>query len=191
MRHKDAKHLVMKLKETVILSAALLAFSEAGSADALTNQQVMEPVVAASKGNTADMIKLISNAKSGDAYAQTELGLFYVEKKNYAKAISWFQKAANHGYAPAEDGLALVYYKGLGVPQNYIKAAYWYKKAAQQGNISAEYTLGLMYANGQGVDKNNKAAIYWWQKAAAQGGEYGNIARHNITIVEHNNSEQG
>nr|WP_325799751.1 hypothetical protein [Acidithiobacillus ferriphilus] len=72
-----------------------------------------------------------------------------------------------------------------------MKAAYWYKKAAQQENISAEYTLGLMYANGQGVDKNNKAAIYWWQKAAAQGGEYGNIARHNITIVEHNNSEQG
>ena len=174
----------MKLKKTTILSAALLAFSATGSADALTNQQVKELVAAANKGNYADLTRLTSNAKDGDANAQTGLGLFYVEKKNYAKAISWFQKAANHGYAPAEDGLALVYYKGLGVPQNYIKAAYWYGKAAQQGDVAAEYTLGLSYAKGQGVHMDTETAIYWWKKVAAQGGAYGTMAQHDINILE-------
>lgn len=159
----------MKLKKTVIILAALLSFSAAAPADALTNQMIKEHIVAANKGNHADLTRLTSDAKNGDANAQTELGLFYVENKNYAKAIYWFKKAANHGYAQAEDGLAVAYYKGLGVPQNYTKAAYWYGKAAQQGDIAAEYTLGLAYHEGQGVPQNWRKSIYWFRKAANQG----------------------
>ena len=52
---------------------------------------------------------------------------------------------AEQGNIKAQYNLALMYYKGEGVPQNYEEAIKWYNKAAEQGNIKAQYNLALMY----------------------------------------------
>ena len=47
-----------------------------------------------------------------------------------AKAIQWYLKAANQGYASAQATVGSMYYSDKGVTQNYAKAIEWYSKAA-------------------------------------------------------------
>jgi len=63
------------------------------------------------------------------------------------EAVTWFRKAAEQGLADAQFNLALMYWKGYGLPQDYIKAVAWYQKAARQGFTNAQYNLGVMYEN--------------------------------------------
>jgi TonB family protein len=44
--------------------------------------------------------------------------------------MTWYRKAADHGYAEAESKIGSLYEKGLGVPQDQSQAEGWYKKAA-------------------------------------------------------------
>ena len=59
-------------------------------------------------------------------------------KQDYAKALEWFQKAAEQGYATAQNNLGSMYYNGQGVKVNYAKAAEWFQKAAQQCDETAQ-----------------------------------------------------
>ena len=47
--------------------------------------------------------------------------------------------------AIAQDNLAFMYQKGLGVTQDYTEAVNWYRKAAEQGNAQGQANLGDMY----------------------------------------------
>ena len=101
-------------------------------------------------------------ANQGNAKAETALGLIYlttaytnnllgyqfhnandiaIATKDYPKALYWFKKAAEQGYANAENYLGYMYEQGLGVPQDYNKALYWYKKAAKKGSKQAKREL--------------------------------------------------
>ena len=80
-----------------------------------------------------------------------------------------YLKAAERGDAPAQFNLALMYDRGLGVPQDYAVALKWLRKAAEQGFIEAEFNLGNMYDNGLGVSSDNAQAVKWFRKAAEQG----------------------
>ena len=61
-----------------------------------------------------------------------------------AAALSWFRKAADQGYAPAQNKLGLMYLIGRGVSQDDAIAANWLQKAADQGYAPAQDNLGLM-----------------------------------------------
>ncbi len=76
---------------------------------------------------------------------------------------------AEQGDAKAQYNLALMYYKGKGVPQDDQEAAKWYRKAAEQGNAKAQNNLGIMYYKGKGIPQNYQAAAKWYRKAAEQG----------------------
>ena len=39
--------------------------------------------------------------------------------KDYSEAEKWYRKAAEQGFARAQDNLGWMYYKGYGVQQNY------------------------------------------------------------------------
>ncbi len=80
-----------------------------------------------------------------------------------------YLKAAERGHAPAQFNLALMYDRGLGVPQDYVVALKWLRKAAEQGFVEAEFNLGNMYDNGLGVSSDNAEAVKWFRKAAEQG----------------------
>lgn len=107
------------------------------------------------------------------AKSQFELGKRYFdgkeEKEDLEKAVYWFKKAAELGYADSQLELGKCYEYGHGVEKDYKQAAYWYKKAADQDNSSAQYYLGCLYHFGFGVEKDYKMAIYWFKKAAELG----------------------
>jgi len=52
--------------------------------------------------------------------------------------MRWFQKAADQGYAVAQNNLGWLYQNGWGVSKDYAQAMMWYRKAALQGNGKAE-----------------------------------------------------
>jgi TPR repeat protein len=90
-------------------------------------------------------------------------------RKDYAQALAWFQKAADHGNTVAQDFVGNIYYFGQGVPRDYAQAMTWYRKAADQGNADAQNAVGNIYYNGQGVPQDYALALNWYRKAADQG----------------------
>ena len=77
-------------------------------------------------------------AKTGDATAQTAVGLIYYQGNN------------------AE------------VPQNYEQALFWLQKAASQDIYAAEKTLADMYMLGQGTKRDPQLSHFYADKAAEQ-----------------------
>jgi len=104
-----------------------------------------------------------------DAQLNYQLGRAYLRAKNYQAAVDQFGKAAEQGYAPAQNNLGLMYTRGLGVAKDDAEAVSWYRKAAEQGYAPAQNYLGLMYQNGQGVAQDDAEAVGWYRKAAEQG----------------------
>ena len=86
----------------------------------------------------------------GHAPAQFHLGDMYRRglgvDRDYAKAVEWYQKAADQEYAPAQYSLGFMYLNGLGVDQGYAKAVEWYQKAADQGYAWAQTSLDTLLA---------------------------------------------
>lgn len=80
-------------------------------------------------------------AERGEASAQYNLGLHYVDgrgvTKDNAEAAKWFRKAAEQGNANGQFELGYMYESGKGVAKDQAEAAKWYQKAAAQGNTDA------------------------------------------------------
>ncbi len=90
-------------------------------------------------------------------------------EKNEPEAARFFRKAAELGYAPAQDVLGQMYQTGRGVAQYYGEAINWYRKAAEQGHVAAFMHLGKMYREGVGVEQDYLKAADWYRKAAERG----------------------
>ena len=84
-------------------------------------------------------------------------------ERNYAKAVTYFQRSADGGNSNAQASLGVRYMSGQGVPQNYDIAKSWFEKAAAQNNPYAENQLGYMYASGR-CDTRLWHRISWYQK---------------------------
>ena len=98
-------------------------------------------------------------------------------KKDYAKAVEWYRKAAEKGDAGGQYSLGYSYYSGEGVDQDYAKAMVWYQKSAAQGNAGAMCNIGWLYENGNGVTQSMTKAIEYYKKAANAGNS---IAQCNL-----------
>ncbi|MBP9693346.1 MAG: sel1 repeat family protein, partial [Alphaproteobacteria bacterium] len=82
---------------------------------------------------------------------RTLIGQLYKLSNQSQAAVQSATLAANQGYAPAQDNLGTMYYRGEGnLPQHLIKAARLYKLAADQGYAPAQNNLGMMYYDGEG-----------------------------------------
>ena len=88
-------------------------------------------------------------------------------KKDYGKAVFFFQKAAAQGDAVSQAMLGLMYFHGEGVRQDFVEAASWYRKAAEQSEAYAQGMLGGMYLRGKGVLQDYIEAHAWSNLAAA------------------------
>ncbi|HKS65987.1 MAG TPA: tetratricopeptide repeat protein, partial [Candidatus Acidoferrales bacterium] len=91
------------------------------------------------------------------------------QQQNYAEALSWYYKAAEHGSDEAEENIGYIFQHGTGVPVDYGKAMSWFVQAAVQGNGDAENQLGWMYQFGEGVQADDARALSWYQLSAARG----------------------
>ncbi len=116
-------------------------------------------------------------AKKGDALDQFNLGSMYANGvmtangvvQDSVEAVKWFRKAAEQGYAPAQQILGLFYHKGVGVDKDKAEGVKWIRKAAEQGYSDAPLILGYMYEAGEGVAANPVEALKWYRKAAELG----------------------
>ncbi|EJD6374578.1 sel1 repeat family protein [Providencia rettgeri] len=75
--------------------------------------------------------------KPSDPMAQFYLAEMYFEgkgvSKNYSRAIEWYIKSANQGYADAQLELGYLYYYGDVIKQDKDKASELFKKACLNG----------------------------------------------------------
>jgi TPR repeat protein len=90
----------------------------------------------------------------GNAEAQQMLGTLYAVgiggfRRDTAKALELYNKAADKGNTDAMCDLASIYLKGTeGIPKDIAKAVEWYQKAASLGDESAVSKLKFLKANG-------------------------------------------
>lgn len=91
------------------------------------------------------------------------------EAKEYEKALSLFEKAAEQGHADAQFKCGVMYDNGEGTTVDKAKALYWFERAAEQGNAAAQFNCGNMYRKGEGTAVDKAKALYWYEKAAEQG----------------------
>ena len=79
---------------------------------------------------------LLELAQTGDPVAQYELGGFYhwgnVGPVDFAKARTWYERAAKQGNADAMLGLAVIYGAGQGVQQDKAASYRWLVLASGQ-----------------------------------------------------------
>lgn len=104
-------------------------------------------------------------------------------QEDLAKALEWFHKSAESGFADAQCRLAdFCYYgqEGGCFQQDHVEAVKWYRKAAEQGDAHAQCSLGLCYYNGEGVRQDYAEAAKWTREAAEQGSV---IAQENLGVA--------
>lgn len=78
-----------------------------------------------------------SLAESGDARAQFNLGLMYhgglFVEQNEAKALGWYQRAAENGVPEAQQFLVVAYTEGwFGLAKNLTLAQYWSDRLSEE-----------------------------------------------------------
>ncbi|MBV9627432.1 MAG: sel1 repeat family protein [Xanthobacteraceae bacterium] len=116
--------------------------------------------------------RLIVAAAAGDPAAAYEVGVRLTQRLGPAateQAVSWLDRAAKAGIAPAQLALGGIYEKGLGVAKDPGLARVYYLAAAQRGNAKAMHNLAVLYAQGAGGNLDYASAAQWFRKAAMHG----------------------
>lgn len=73
-----------------------------------------------------------SDARPGEYYFA--LGVKAVRDRDYEHAVEMYKVAASWAYKPAEYNLAIMYYKGDGVPADHARGTAWMILAAERGD---------------------------------------------------------
>ena len=105
-----------------------------------------------------------------------ELGLAYALgdtlEQDDEKAFTYFSRAAQEGYAPAQYRLGVAYANGDGTPPDPAQAQEWYNKAAHQGHIDAQRSLAQIYLNGlEQLPPDKPKALAWYTILAENGNQ--------------------
>ncbi len=119
-------------------------------------------------------------AAKGDAASQNIVGLMYRNgsdgvQRDYAKALHYFQLAADQGNADAQANLGGAYVLAQGVNQDFATAVHYFQLSANQGNGHGQADLGSMYERGWGVQLDYAQALYWYRLSAAHGNSNGQV----------------
>lgn len=103
------------------------------------------------------------------ADAQYRRGLIYDYgldgKQDDAKAVVWYEKAANQKHVEAQYRLGLKYQFGRGVERDDETAVTWYEKAAKQDHAHAQYWLGVKHF----AENDYSTSKDWLEEAADEG----------------------
>lgn len=118
----------------------------------------------------------VTAAQGGDNSSQTMLGEIYDQEGNSKKTAFWWNKAADAGYQPARNLLALKYFYGgtvLGPEkdwmQDYDRAYKIWIKDAEAGVATSQFMIGIMHQKGLGVNKNLSEAWFWLKRSLGNG----------------------
>ena len=85
--------------------------------------------------------------EENDVEAQYKLGsMFYqgvgLSRPDFRRAVAFFSRAANNGYAPAQVKLGLLYWRGEGITKNLTMAHKWLYLAQEPENMRWFYYIG-------------------------------------------------
>lgn len=113
-------------------------------------------------------------ANSGDADAMTSLGYMYQNaqgcQKDEAKALEFYERAAELKQPYALFNLAILYMNGLnGVLHDQFKAHELFMEAAIREVPPAMYEVALMLERGLGCLQNFSEAAFWYEEGAKRG----------------------
>jgi len=145
------------------------------------NTQASTPIEECKKLFDEDLYKeavpsCTNAAEAGDSLAQTMLGEIYDLEGNSKETAFWWNKAANAGYQPARNLLALKYFYGgtvlgpeKGWKLDYSKAYEIWKKDAERGVATSQFMIGVMHQKGLGVAKNLSDAWFWLKVSLGNG----------------------
>ena len=87
------------------------------------------------------------------------------DQSDIVGAMSYYRKAAEAGYAPAQSRLAYL----LDKSEENEEAVKWYKQAAAQGYAEAEHGLAGMYVSADGIPQDNEEALRLFRSSASKG----------------------
>ncbi len=125
------------------------------------------------------MAPCIEAAESADRPAQTMLGEAYDRNGDSVQTLRWWTQAADAGYLPARNLLAMKYYYGGSVfgpeegwQQDYHKAFEIWHPDAQKGVATSQQMVGSMYYHGQGVERDLAASWFWLTRAQQNGDKH-------------------
>ena len=90
-------------------------------------------------------------------------------RRDRAKGVRLFARAARAGVVAAASELASCYEKGTGVAKDRPQAFYWYRKAAEGGDVDSLNEVGRCLRYGIGTRKNPVAAFESFHAAALRG----------------------
>ena len=134
-----------------------------------------QPLARAQSANSAgELGQVRAKADQGDLESLNVLGNVYTNallgvKQDYAEALTWYRRAADKGFAPAQFNLGLAYELGRGVPADERQAFKHYLMAAEQGFAAAQFNVGNMYSAGRGVGQDLFEANLWYKQAGEKG----------------------
>ena len=171
-----ANRLHFELRETAMAYFLLCqlkpVFSEISDIDTRMQRDIQAMKEYMSGGNSLranypghSEIDQVSEKQLGEWFS---LGNQYYHNGEYLKAVEYYRKAAENGYAASQFNLGVCYKTGRGVNHNVKEAFYWYQKSAENGNVNAQIRIGRCYEFGDGVEKDACSAAKWYQKAADQ-----------------------
>lgn len=110
----------------------------------------------------------LTAAMKGDVKAEYNIGLLYLGEylgePDKAKALEWFESAADKEFVPAESMVGSLYMEA----NDLKKAEAYFRKAAEHGEPTAQYNLGALALSGQ-IKMEYVEAIEWLTKAAQNG----------------------
>ncbi|MBI4417521.1 MAG: sel1 repeat family protein [Ignavibacteriales bacterium] len=116
---------------------------------------------------------LVRRANDGEAAAQHELAIRYLQGRGFAadtlKAVFWLNKAAERDFDLAHFNLGILLLNGWGVAWNPFEAFDLFERAARRGMSEAHFVLGLSYTEDLIVRQNWKEAYAHVKKAADAG----------------------
>jgi len=99
----------------------------------------------------------------GDSKAAVNIAYLYVKKKEYDKAIEWFEKGSPRKNEKIAFSFARFYEEEL---KDYPKTIEWYKIAHTLGGARYSYSLGYFYDD---VIQDSEKAIKWYKIASEEG----------------------
>ena len=86
----------------------------------------------------------IASADAGDAEAQNDLALLFLEHDEARGAIYWLEQAAGHGYPDSMYWLGRCFIAGKGVRTDENTGIMWISKAASLGHVIAQNQMQAM-----------------------------------------------
>ena len=105
---------------------------------------------------TNDINEVILPIKKFDMKKEFENSILLYRKNDYEQALNKFEKLSDLGESKSQYNLAVMYYKGQGIPQNFNKAYYWSVMSMLNGQKKAEI---LMKNNEKKLSDKNKIEI--------------------------------